>query len=142
MVKQISVFIENKSGRLAEITNVIGTAAVNIRAFTVADTSDFGVLRFIADKPDTAISALRQAGFTATATPVIAAEVPDRPGGLADLLDRLGKCDINVEYMYAFFQKCGGNAIVIIRVESPEQALAAIVEAGVKLLEDSEICPL
>lgn len=140
MVKQISVFIENKSGRLAEATRVVGSAGVNIRALSVADTSDFGVLRLIADNTDKALAALKGAGFTATATDVIAVEVADKPGGLAELLDKMGGMEINVEYLYAFFKKSRENAIVIIRVEEQARALKLLSDGGFKLLSAEEVC--
>lgn len=139
MVKQISVFIENKSGRLAEATRVIGNAGVNIRALSVADTSDFGVLRFIANDTDKALGALKDAGFTATATEVIAAEAPDTPGALAGLLEALSENEINVEYLYAFFRKSKENAVVILRVEDNEKALDLMRRGGIKVLQADEV---
>ena len=139
MVKQISVFLENKSGRLAEVTRAIGEAGVNIRALSVADTSDFGVLRFIADDTDKAMSSLKGADFTVTATDVIAAEVPDNPGGLADLLDSLQSQDMNVEYLYAFFKKSRENAIVILRVEDNARALELLQQGDFKVLTPEEV---
>lgn len=139
MVKQISVFLENKSGRLAEITRIIGEAGVNIRALSVADTSDFGVLRFIASDTDKALDALKAAGFTATATRVIAAEAPDKPGGLAILLDVLSSNGVNVEYLYAFFHKSGENAVVILRVEDKEKTLDLFGKHGIKVLTPEQV---
>lgn len=139
MVKQISVFLENKSGRLAEITRIIGENGINIRALSVADTSDFGVLRFIASDTDKALASLKQAGFTATATPVMAAEVPDKPGGLASLLEVLSSNGVNVEYLYAFFKKSGENAVVILRVEDNGKALGLFESKGIKVLTPEEV---
>lgn len=139
MVRQISVFLENKSGRLAEITRIIGEAGVNIRALSVADTSDFGVLRFIASDTDKALDALKAAGVTATATRVIAAEAPDRPGGLASLLQVLSDNGVNVEYLYAFFHKSGQNAVVILRVEDKEKTLDIFEKNGIKVLTPEEV---
>jgi hypothetical protein len=139
MVKQISVFLENKSGRLAEITRIIGEAGVNIRALSVADTSDFGVLRFIASDTDTALAALKGAGFTATATRVVAAEVPDQAGGLASLLEVLSSNGVNVEYLYAFFKKTGQNAVVILRVEDRDKTLDLFEKNGIKVLTPEEV---
>jgi hypothetical protein len=139
MVKQISLFLENKSGRLAEATRAIGNAGVNIRALSVADTSDFGVLRFIADDTDKALSALKAAGFTAAATQVIAAQVPDRAGGLADLLDVLGAAGVNVEYMYAFFKKSHDDAVIILRVEDKDATVKALTDGGIRILSAQEV---
>lgn len=139
MVKQISVFIENKSGRLADATRAVGEAGVNIRALAVADTSDFGVLRFIADDTAKAVEALKNAGFTATATEVFAAEVPDRPGGLAEMLDLFSNNGINVEYIYAFFKKTHENAVIILKVEDRQKALDLLNSKNIRLMTPEEI---
>jgi hypothetical protein len=139
MVKQISVFIENKSGRLAEATRAIGDAGVNIRALSVADTSDFGVLRFIADDTDKALAALKGAGFTATATGVIAVESQDSPGALAELLEKLCAGEINVEDLYAFFRTSKENAVVILRVEDNEKTLELMRKGGIKVLQAEDV---
>jgi hypothetical protein len=139
MVKQISVFIENKSGRLAEATRAVGEAGVNIRALSVADTSDFGVLRFITDNTAKAVEALKAAGFTATATEVIAAEVPDRPGGLAEMLELFSNNGINVEYLYAFFKKSHQNAVIILKVEDWRKTVDLLNSKNIKLMTSEEI---
>lgn len=131
---QISVFLENKSGRLAEVTRVLGDSGVNMRALCVADTADFGVLRMVVDKPDHAFKVLQENGFAASKTDVIAAEVPDRPGGLAHILEVLAARDINIEYMYCFVEMAGASAIDIFRVEQVDEAIAALSEAGVELV--------
>ena len=105
--EQISVFLENKAGRLCEVTGVLAEANVNIRALALADTSDFGVLRLIVDNTEKAKDALKKAGFTVGKTNVLAVEVPDRPGGLYEILHLLQTSSINVEYMYAFVQQSG-----------------------------------
>lgn len=139
MVKQISIFIENKSGRMAEATRVMAEAGVNIRALAVADTSEFGVLRLICDDVDKALNALKGEGFTATANNVLAAEVPDRPGGLAELLEKLRDNEINVEYLYAFFRTSKQNAVIIIRVDDREKTAKVLEEGGIKLLTPEEV---
>lgn len=101
-VEQISVFLENRAGRLAEITRVLGEAGVNIRALSLADTSDFGILRLIVSDNDKAKAALKERGFTVGKTNVVAVEVEDKPGGLNRILELLSNQSINVEYMYAF----------------------------------------
>ena len=98
-VEQISIFIENKSGRLAEVTRVLGSQGINIRALSLADTSDFGILRLIVDKTDQAKAALKEQGFTVSKTEVVAVEVPDQPGGLYSILKVLEDARANVEYM-------------------------------------------
>ena len=112
-VEQISIFLENKSGRLAEVATVLAGAAINIRALSLADTTDFGILRLIVNDTEKAKQVLKENGFTVGKTEVIAVEVPDRPGGLANILNAMKDKVINVEYMYAFVQKSGGNAIII-----------------------------
>src|SRR5512144_2171416 len=111
-VEQISVFIENKSGRLAEITRILAEAGINIRALSLADTSDFGILRLIVNDNDKAKEVLKQHGFTVGKTDVVAVEVEDRPGGLHKLLNILYTANVNVEYMYAFVQQSGSNAVI------------------------------
>ncbi len=122
-VEQISIFLENKSGRLAEVTSVLAAAGVNIRALSLADTADFGILRLIVDRIDRAKQALKDNGFTIGKTEVLALEVPDRPGGLGEILRVLGAAGINVEYMYAFVQRSRDNAIVIFRFDELEKAI-------------------
>ncbi|HOO55745.1 MAG TPA: ACT domain-containing protein [bacterium] len=138
MVKQISVFLENKSGRLAEATEAIGESGVNIRALSVADTSDFGILRCIVSDTEKTLKVLKERGFTASATEVVAAEVPDSPGGLAGMLQMLQENGINVEYLYAFVTKSRDNAVVILRVENNEGAIALLEKGGIKTLSEEE----
>ncbi len=126
-VEQISVFIENKFGRLAEVTRILGDAGVNIRTLSLADTSDFGILRLIVDHTDHAKSALKERGFTVSKTEVVAVEIPDRPGGLADVLQALDEEGINVEYMYAFVERNAENAVMIFRFDETQKAIAALV---------------
>jgi hypothetical protein len=122
-VKQISVFLENKSGRLAQVTRALGDNQINIRALSIADTTDFGILRLIVDKPEEANSILRAEGFMVSETAVIAVEVPDRPGGLADILATLGQAGINIEYLYAFIGQSSDKAQVIFRVDDSDKAI-------------------
>lgn len=125
-VEQISIFIENKSGRLAEITRILGESGINIRALSLADTSDFGILRLIVNDVETANKVLREKGFTVNKTEVVAVEVPDRPGGLGAILQALDSAQINVEYMYAFVERCGGNAVIIFRFDEADKAIDAL----------------
>src|SRR5512143_764081 len=108
-VEQIYVFLENKAGRLAEVTRILGDAGINIRALSLADTSDFGILRLIVNDREKANAVLKENGFTVSKTEVVAVEVPDRPGGLSQILQTLDNNSINVEYMYAFVERCGEN---------------------------------
>ena len=141
-VEQIAVFLENKSGRLAEITRILAEHDVNIRALSVADTADFGILRLIVDKVDTAKEALRGGGFTVGKTNVVAVEVPDRSGGLASVLKTVHQEGLNVEYMYAFVNKSGSNAVLIFRFDDMDRAIEILQQAGFALLTGAQICAL
>jgi len=136
---QISVFLENKSGRLAEVTGALAKAGINIRALSLAETIDYGVLRLIVDKPSEARKALSQAGFTVTETEVIAVEMPDRPGGLASIVDLVTQSDLNIEYLYAFVGQRGENAVVIFRIDDVNAAVAALQEGGAHVLSADEL---
>lgn len=138
-VEQISIFIENKSGRLAEITRILGEAEINIRALSLADTSDFGILRLIVNDGGKATTVLKEAGFTVNRTEVVAVEVPDRPGGLSAILQALDQEAINVEYMYAFVERCGGNAVIIFRFDETDKAIAALKSRNFNMLEGSRL---
>ncbi len=142
VVKQISLFLENKEGRLARVCRILGDAGINIRALSIADTSDFGVLRLIVNQPDTAYQILKQKGFIVDITEVIAVEVPDQPGGLAGTLEKLGEKNINVEYMYAFLGTTSQDALVILRVENIPGAVEALEGANVKVLQGEEVYSL
>ena len=138
-VKQISIFIENRSGRLREVTEVLGGNGINIRALSLADTSDYGILRLIVDRPDKALAVLKQANFTLSETDVIAVEVKDKPGGLSDVLAILGNAGINVEYMYAFVEKSSNNAVVIFRIEDIDAAISALKKNDVTILDNKQV---
>lgn len=138
-VEQISIFIENKSGRLAEVTTILGFAGVNIRALSLADTSDFGILRLIVNDREKAIAALKGKGFTVSKTEVVAVEVPDQPGGLASILHVLDKDSINVEYMYAFVERCGENAVIIFRFDETDKAIASLTAKGFNILSGEHL---
>jgi hypothetical protein len=141
-VEQISVFLENKSGRLAEVCDVLARNGINIRALSLADTADFGILRLIVNDTEKAKMVLKEGGFTVGKNEVIAVEVPDRPGGMAGILDVLQKKGINVEYMYAFVQKSGEHAIIIFRIDEIERAIEALQKAGVRILKGEEVTRL
>ena len=138
-VEQISIFIENKSGRLAEITRILGEAGINIRALSLADTSDFGILRLIVNDGAKATTVLKGYGFTVNMTEVVAVEVPDQPGGLSAILQTLDREAINVEYMYAYVERCGGNAVIIFRFDETDKAIAALQAQNFNMLEGSRI---
>jgi len=138
-VEQISIFIENKSGRLAEITRVLGEAGINIRALSLADTSDFGILRLIVNDGVKAVTVLKENGFTVNKTEVVAVEVPDRPGGLSAILQALDQEAINVEYMYAFVERCGGNAVIIFRFDETDKAITALKAQNFSILDGNRL---
>jgi hypothetical protein len=137
--EQISIFLENKSGRLAEVMRVLGAAQVNIRALSIADTSDFGILRIIVNDKDKALAALKENNFTVSKTEVIAVEVPDTPGGLSKILDLLDSQKVNVEYMYAFIERHSENALIIFRFDENDKAIEVLQKAGVTILSSQEI---
>jgi hypothetical protein len=138
-MEQISVFIENKSGRLAEITRILGEAGINIRALSLADTSDFGILRLIVNDRERAKTLLKENNFTVSKTEVVAVEVPDRPGGLHQILKKLDSEAINVEYMYAFVERSGENAVIIFRFDETEKAIKMLVASGFTVLEGEKL---
>jgi hypothetical protein len=138
-VEQISVFLENKAGRLAEVTRILSEAKINIRALSLADTSDFGILRLIVNDNDKAKEVLSRHGFTVGKTDVVAVEVEDRPGGLYKILDVLFRASINVEYMYAFVQQSGDNAVIIFRFDNLEEAVKVLTANGVTVINGSKV---
>jgi len=141
-VEQISVFLENKPGALADVTRILGEGGINIRALSLADTKDFGILRLIVNDNEKAKSILVARGFTVRKTEVVAVEVPDHPGGLADILKCLSQSKINVEYLYAFVQQSGANAIIIFRFDETDRAIEVLSKNGVKILEGKKVYAL
>lgn len=138
-VKQISVFLENKSGRLEEVTKILAENNIDIRALSLADTRDYGILRLIVNDHLKANKLLKDSGFTVQETDVVAAEVPDKPGGLAGILRVLNSKRISVEYMYAFVERKGDKAIMIFRFENVDEAIEALKNSDVKLLKGEEV---
>ena len=139
MVEQISIFLENKSGRLAEVTSILAGGGINIRALSLADTADFGIFRLIVNDTASADRLLKASGFTMARNEVVAVVVPDRPGGLAGILAALQGKGINVEYMYAFVQRSEGNAVLIFRFDEPDKAVETLGAAGIRTLSDEEM---
>lgn len=134
-VEQISVFLENKAGRLSEVTGILAEARVNIRALALADTSDFGVLRLIVDNNAHAISVLKENGFTVGKTEVVAAQVKDEPGGLNYILETLRANDINVEYMYAYVRHTGQDAVMIFRFDNVSAAIEVMQKHDITVID-------
>jgi hypothetical protein len=135
-IKQISVFVENKKGKLAEVTKLLTEQEINIRAVSLAETAEFGILRLIVNKPDKCIQTLKANNFIAQLTDVIAVEVEDKIGGLGKILSLFDEADINIEYMYAFIEKKKDNAIVIFRIDDTKKALDALNAKGISIATD------
>jgi len=138
-VKQISVFLENKPGKLFQVTQVLKEHNIDISAISVADTTEFGIARMIVDKPDLAEDVIKAAKFPVSTTDVLAVEVPDTPGGLNDALKVLFDASISVEYLYSFIKRNGDKALILFRVENPTKAVEVLQSAGIKLYSNEEI---
>jgi len=138
-VKQISLFIENRSGRLAAACRALAEKEINILALSLADTEDFGILRLIVSDPDAAVQHFRDVGFTLVANDVLAVEVEDKPGGLYSILQVLEKNEVNVEYMYAFSSIKTGRAALIFRFEDNESAIKVLNEAGIGVMNKVDV---
>lgn len=138
MIEQVSVFLENSPGHLARLTRTLANASINMRALMVADTENFGVVRIICDTPNVAKEVLEGEGFGVSITRVIAVEIPDRPGGLADVLDVLGDAGVNVEYAYAFVEPGAEAAVDIFKVDD-ERAVRVLASAGITVIEPERL---
>ncbi len=141
-VEQISVFLENKAGRIADVTSILAQAGVNIRALSMADTSDFGVLRLIVDDNMKAEAELKKNNFTMGKTFVVAVEVEDKPGGLHRIMDLLGREGLNVEYMYAFVRPHTNNAVMIFRFDKLDDAIKILMDNGINVIEGEKVYTL
>ena len=138
-VKQINVFLENESGRLAEVTAALAKNKIDIRALYVADTTEYGILRMLVNQPDEAQVVLQNLGFTVSQTSVIAVAIPDTPGTLDKVLGVLSTNNISLEYLYAFVGRASSDAVVVIRVDDKNKALEYLEKSGVKVLDDKEV---
>ncbi len=138
-VRQVSVFLENKSGRLYEACRCLAEAGVNIRALSIAETADYGVLRLIVDEPQKTMQVMTESGFTVSETEVIAVEVPDVPGGLAQVLAPMYDANVNIEYLYCFVEKSGESAIVVFRVEQIDEAIRALQGSGYTVMREEDV---
>jgi len=138
-IKQISVFLENRKGRLHEVCSLLGQAKINIRALTIAETESFGVLRMVVDKPAEAVELFRKNNITANQTDVVAVEVPDTPGGLALVLKILSEQNVNVEYMYGFVEKFSENALLVFRFDDPSRAEEVLRQSNVNVVTEEHI---
>ena len=138
-IHQISVFLENRSGQLAEITRLLADANVDIRALSIAETADYGLARMIVDDSAKASSILLQHGDILSMTPVWAVEVPDRPGGLAEMLGVLAENNVDVEYMYSLFTHKDGHAYMVMRISDEPKFLDALGSKGIKIMTKEEL---
>jgi len=138
-VEQISLFLENKPGAMEKATKVLKDAGINIRALSLADTSDFGILRLIVNDVDQGKQVLQESGFTVRKTQVVAVEVPDKPGGLHGILEALSKNSVNVEYMYAYVERSGENAILIFKFDPIDAGIAALLKSGFTVLPGDKV---
>lgn len=136
---QISVFLENKEGRLFDICSLLGENGINIRALNIAETSDYGILRMVVDKPDEALQALKQQQIVATLTDVVGVEVEDRPGGLVEVLKVLRQNNLNVEYMYGFFEKLTDCALLVFRFDDTERATKILQDSGINIISSEAL---
>ncbi|NCD33774.1 MAG: ACT domain-containing protein [Spartobacteria bacterium] len=139
-VKQVSIFLENRSGRLAEVAHLLGDNGINIRALSLAETTNFGVLRLIVDQYSKAESILKAAGLTVKLTDVLVIEIPDQPGGLAVVLDTLESIDLNVEYMYAFVERKTNKAVAVFRFDNIDQAEHRLKETDLRIFTAKDVC--
>lgn len=134
-IKQISVFLENNAGRLGDVTRTLAEADINIRAISIADTADFGILRLIVNNHDNAMKALVDAGFTTRITDVVAVEVEDSPGSLAKVMELFQQVNVNIEYLYASLEGMLGKAVIIFKLEDHEQGLKIIKDHGIAMID-------
>lgn len=138
-VKQISIFIENKPGALAEVTKFIAESKINLKALSIADTQEFGILRIITDNPDNARELLKNEGYTVTATSVLAVELSDTPGSMASILAVLSDAGVSVEYTYAFMSNVQNKAYMIFRVDNNDKATNALINSNVSVINQEDI---
>lgn len=142
-IKQISVFLENKPGALKAMTDVLAENSIDMRALSLAETKDFGIVRIIVDNVYETTTTLKDAGFIHSVTPVLGVTIPDEPGGLVHVLNVLSDAQVNVEYMYAFLGgKTANNAYMIFRVQDDVAAASALKAKGIRLVEQEEIVKL
>jgi hypothetical protein len=137
VVKQLSVFIANESGRVSEVTGLLGEHGINIRGFSVSDTAEYGILRLVVDRPDNALGVLRDAGFTVREDEVICIDLPDHPGGLASVLKVVSEAGVNIEYVYSLV-----STFVVINVADVDRALHLLGDRPVKLMGQEDIAAI
>jgi hypothetical protein len=140
LIKQLSIFLENKKGRFTEVTTILGEAGINMTAFTVAENADFGIVHLIVSDPEKAKKALRENNYAVTITDVICLQTPNEPGALSKVMKVINEANVSIEYMYAF--SFGNGAIVVIRPDNLEKTLSVLTENKVDLLAASELFSL
>ncbi len=139
MIKQISVFLENKTGALGEVVKFMAENNVNLRALSIADTEDFGILRIITDDPDSSIEKIKNAGYSAKLTNVLAVEIDDKPGSFSKIVDVLSNEGISIEYTYAFLSKKADRAYIIIRADNSEKASELLKKSGITVSQQQDL---
>ena len=138
-VRQISVFVDNKPNQLTGVMKLLKNHTINIRALSIADTKDFGILRMIVDDTEKAVDVLREAAYAVTETEIVAITIPDTPGQLSRVLDILGEQNVNIEYLYAFLGKSDKSVSFVIRVDDNENAYKALESGGIIRLTANDI---
>jgi hypothetical protein len=138
-IKQISIFVENKPGRLLDVVEILGNSNIDIKAISLADSSDFGIVRLICENPESAYEVMNNSGFTASLTEVLAIAISDKPGSLAKVLRALKESDVNIEYMYGFSAKTKDHAVMIIKVSNLEETIKCCISNNVQVLSENDI---
>ena len=141
-IKQITVFVQNQKGTVVSVTDILSRNNVNLRALSIAETEDFGILRLIVNDESTAEKVLKENGYLIKVIDVLGVKIGDEPGKLTSALDVLDKANINVEYLYAFMARTEKHAYVVLRVEENEEAETALVNAGFKMITEADISKL
>ncbi len=141
-IKQLTVFVPNRKGTIVEVTDILAKNSINIRALSIAETEDFGILRLIVNDEKAAEKVLEEQGYLIKVVDVAGVKIGDEPGKLTEALDVLDKANINVEYLYAFMARTEKHAYVVLRVENNETAETALIDAGFKLITEADICKL
>lgn len=141
-IKQLTVFVENKKGTMVSVTEILSKNNVNIRALSIAETQDFGILRLIVNDEKVAMNALEEQGYLIKSIDVVGVKIGDAPGKLAEALGVLDQAGINVEYLYAFMARTEKHAYVVLRVEDNEVAESVLTNAGFKLITEADVCKL
>jgi hypothetical protein len=138
-IDQLSVFVENKPGKLVEALDILSSAKIDLRALSLADTADFGILRVIVNKPEAAMDVLSEAGFLVKSNPVLAVIIDDKPGGLVSVIRLLAEAGVDIEYTYAFVTHQKSKAYVILRVDNNDVAVKALTKSGISKLTTEEM---